>query len=129
MCCHGCKAVAEFISEQGYCEFYDYRGDSQPATKAQVAADKWLQYDEPVNFTSFTKLLNADVYTVTIRLEGIYCSACGWLIDKHLRGLKGITDVKLNTITKLLKVEFDVKDIKLSQILTAINLLGLSTIA
>ena len=33
MCCYGCKAVAEFINEQGYCEFYDYRGASQPASK------------------------------------------------------------------------------------------------
>ena len=124
MCCHGCKAVAEFISEEGYCEFYDYRGDSQPATKSQVAEKKWLQYDEDIAFQAFTKLKTDTQYSVTIRLEGIYCSACGWLIDKHLRGLIGIKDVKLNTITKLLQVEFDQNDIKLSQILTTINYLG-----
>lgn len=124
MCCHGCKCVAEFINEQGYCEFYDYRGDSQPATKAQIAEKKWLAYDEKVNFESFVQVKYENTFTVTIRLEGIYCSACGWLIDKHLRGLQGIKDVKLNTITKLLKVEFDLTEIKLSQILTAINYLG-----
>lgn len=124
MCCHGCKCVAEFINEQGYCEFYDYRGDSQPATKAQIAEKKWLAYDEKVNFESFAQVKHENTFTVTIRLEGIYCSACGWLIDKHLRGLQGIKDVKLNTITKLLKVEFDLTEIKLSQILTAINYLG-----
>ncbi len=124
MCCHGCKAVAEFIDESGNCEFYDYRGDSQPASKAQVAEKKWQQFDDTLNFQAFTSHLFDNIYTTTIRLDGIYCSACGWLIDKHLRGLQGIKDVKLNTITKKLLVEFDSEKIKLSQILTTINFLG-----
>lgn len=124
MCCHGCKAVAEFISEEGYCDFYEYRGISKPASKAEVAQRKWLQYDEPVSFKTFTKNLKDSIHQVSIRLEGMYCSACGWLIDKHLRQLEGITDVKLNSITKLVRVDFDVTKIKLSQILTAINYLG-----
>lgn len=124
VCCYGCKAVAEFINEQGYCDFYDYRGDSQPSSKAQVSDQKWLQFDEEINFNTHTEPTTENFYTVSIHLQGMYCSACGWLIDKHLRGLLGIIDVKLNTITKLLKVEFDSNDIKLSQILTAINYLG-----
>lgn len=124
MCCHGCKAVVEFIDEQGYCEFYDYRGESQPATKAQLADKKWLSYDEEVVFSSYTQFKHENTYTVMIHLDGIYCSACGWLIDKHLRRIKGIKDVKLNAITKLLKVEFNRDEIKLSQILTALNCLG-----
>jgi Cu2+-exporting ATPase len=124
MCCYGCKAVAEFINEQGYCEFYDYRGASQPASKSQVADKKWLQYDDDVIFNEYASLFNNIQYTVSIRIDGIYCSACGWLIDKHLRQLKGIKDVKLNTISKLLQVKFDKDVIKLSEILTAINYLG-----
>jgi Cu2+-exporting ATPase len=124
MCCHGCKAVAEFIDQEGYSEFYNYRGDSQPARKAQVADDQWLPYDEEINFNNSCRQSSNGLYTVSIRLEGVYCSACGWLIDKHLGQLKGITDVKLNTLTKLLRVEFDEKQIKLSEILTAINYLG-----
>jgi Cu2+-exporting ATPase len=124
MCCHGCKAVAEFISDEGYCDFYDYRGDSKPANKAEIAQKKWLQYDESVSFKTFSKQLKDSTYQVSIRLEGMYCSACGWLIDKHLRQLEGINEVKLNSITKIVRVEFDLKKIKLSQILTALNFLG-----
>ena len=124
MCCHGCKAVAEFINEQGYCEFYDYRGEAKPQSQAKLADKKWQSYDEPSVFQSLTQSESDNVFTVRIRLEGIYCSACGWLIDKHLRGLQGITDVKLNTISKIIKVKFDLTQIKLSQILTAINYLG-----
>ncbi|HPI96305.1 MAG TPA: heavy metal translocating P-type ATPase metal-binding domain-containing protein, partial [Gammaproteobacteria bacterium] len=124
VCCHGCKAVAEFIDEQGYCDFYEYRGDSLPASKAEVAEKKWQVYDEPVNFDSFVTQLKDNHYKVSINLEGMYCSACGWLIDKHLRGLIGIFDVRLNTITKVLQAEFDAEKIKLSEILSAINRLG-----
>jgi len=126
VCCYGCKAVAEFINEQGYCDFYDYRGESQPTSKAQVSDQKWLQYDEDINFNTCTRTTSDNGYYVSLHLEGMYCSACGWLIDKHLRSLQGIKDVKLNTITKQLKVEFDLEVIKLSQILTAINYLGYS---
>jgi len=125
MCCHGCKAVAEFISQEGYCEFYDYRGDSQPANKAKVADEKWQQFDQKINLETFTKTTDdKDLLYVSIRLEGMYCSACGWLIDKHLRQLQGITDIKLNSITKIIQVTFNHKEIKLSQILSAINHLG-----
>jgi len=124
MCCHGCKAVAEFISAEGYCEFYDYRGESKPPSKAEIAQEKWLQYDETVSFNTFSKHLKDSNYQVSIRLEGMYCSACGWLIDKHLRQLEGIQEVKLNSITKIVRVEFDLEKIKFSQILTALNYLG-----
>ncbi|VAW39901.1 Type cbb3 cytochrome oxidase biogenesis protein CcoI; Copper-translocating P-type ATPase [hydrothermal vent metagenome] len=124
VCCYGCKAVAEFINQQGYSEFYDFRGNSQPASKAQISDSKWQQYDEAVTFATYARQTSEHMYHVTIRLEGMYCSACGWLIDKHLRGLLGITEVKLNTITKLLQVEFDKSKIALSQILSAINYLG-----
>ncbi|HHL31198.1 MAG TPA: cadmium-translocating P-type ATPase [Oceanospirillales bacterium] len=124
MCCYGCKAVAEFINKEGYCEFYDYRGDSEPLLKAQVAAEKWRQYDEDINFNSYCKATSDNSYKVSIFVEGMYCSACGWLLDKYLKQQLGIQQVKLNTITKILQVEFDLSDIKLSQILTAINYLG-----
>ncbi|MFK8010531.1 MAG: heavy metal translocating P-type ATPase [Marinicellaceae bacterium] len=124
VCCYGCKAVAEFINEQGYCDFYEYRGESQPSSKAKISDEKWLEFDQDVNFSAVTQTVGDSTFNVTLNLQGMYCSACGWLIDKHLRGLQGIKNVKLNTITKLLKVEFDLKLIKLSQILTAINYLG-----
>ena len=124
MCCHGCKAVAEFISEEGYCEFYEYRGDSSPASKAQIAEKKWLAYDEDIAFNSFCKKLQQTNYRISIRLEGMYCSACGWLIDKHLRQLAGIIDVKLNSLTKVVQIDFNAKTLKLSQILSSINHLG-----
>jgi Cu2+-exporting ATPase len=124
MCCYGCKAVAEFINKEGYCEFYDYRGDSEPLLKAQVAAEKWRKYDEEINFNSFCKATSENSFRVSIFVEGMYCSACGWLIDKYLKQQLGIQQVKLNTITKILQIEFDLNAIKLSQILTAINYLG-----
>lgn len=124
VCCYGCKAVAEFLDEQGYCEFYDYRGDSLPSSKAKIAEEKWKQYDDSVNFQIYTQFLSDSRYIVSIFLEGIYCSACGWLIDKHLKSLDGIYDVKLNTVTKMLQVEFDTGTIQLSQILSEINRLG-----
>ncbi|HFC29466.1 MAG TPA: heavy metal translocating P-type ATPase, partial [Oceanospirillales bacterium] len=124
MCCHGCKSVAEFIAEEGYCEFYDYRGDAQPASKAKVADKKWLPFDEEINLKKVAKAQENDLLSVSIRLEGMYCSACGWLIDKHLRQTQGIKQVKLNSMTKIVQVTFDLSQIKLSQILSAINHLG-----
>ena len=123
MCCYGCKAVAEFIA-QDYCEFYDYRGDSLPATQMEIVDEKWLHYDQEVNFKTYTKQVATNKSRVTVRLEGMYCSACGWLIDKHLKQLHGVVQVRLNSLTKIVQIIFDAKIIKLSQILSAINHLG-----
>ena len=123
-CCYGCKAVAEFINQQGCDDFYSYRGEAKPASKAEVTDDRWLKYDEGLNFDSSTKHLKEDVYDITLRVEGLYCSACGWLIDKHISKLDGVNEVRLNTITKLLHINFKAQVIKLSQILSAINNLG-----
>lgn len=123
MCCYGCKAVAEFIAEAGHCEFYDYRGSSEPAASANVSEKKWLKYDENIVFEAATTK-KEKLRILSIRLDGMYCSACGWLIDKHMSRLKGIFDVKLNAITKMLQLEFDPTQIKLSQILSSINHLG-----
>ncbi len=124
VCCHGCKAVAEFIHEGNYSDFYQYRGDTHPASKSLITEKKWLSYDETNTFNAHVNEIQDGLYTVSITVDGIYCSACGWLIDRHLKGQKGIVDVKLNAITRLLKVTFSKKDIELSQILTAINYLG-----
>jgi Cu2+-exporting ATPase len=123
-CCYGCKAVSEFINEQGCNEFYTYRGQAKPANKAEVVDEKWLKFDDKLNFNAATKQIKDDFFEISLRIEGLYCSACGWLIDKHLSKLNGIKQVSLNTITKQLLVKFNHQQINLSKILSSINKLG-----
>lgn len=129
-CCHGCRAVAEFISNQGQCDFYRYRGDSKPGEPALPDPRQWQQWDDFRTFDKVCKPLQtndsslAEAYTASIRIDGLYCSACGWLIDRQLREVPGVLDVRLNTITKQLQVDFDRDQVALSQILAVIDQLG-----
>ncbi len=128
-CCYGCQAVAEFIDTQGRCDFYFYRGDAKPGMRALPDPEQWLQWDEPANFGRVCRPLaggekGGDRYGASVRVEGLYCSACGWLIDRQLRDLPGVLDVRLNTVTRQLQVDFDRRQVLLSQILAVIDQLG-----
>ena len=125
-CCHGCKAVAEFISAGNHCEFYQYRGDAKPGERALPDPAQWRTWDNPDTFSRVCQPLadDSDRFTASIRIDGLYCSACGWLIDRQLRDTPGVLDVRLNTITRQLQVDFDRQQIPLSQILAVIDQLG-----
>ncbi len=127
-CCHGCQAVAQFISAQGQCDFYRYRGDAKPGERALPDPQQWQHWDDPATFARVCQPRpggNKDRdYTASIRIDGLYCSACGWLIDRQLREVPGVQDVRLNTITRQLQIDFDRQQLPLSQILAVIDQLG-----
>ncbi|HEX7374142.1 MAG TPA: heavy metal translocating P-type ATPase metal-binding domain-containing protein, partial [Steroidobacteraceae bacterium] len=85
VCCHGCKAVAEFISGAGLDDYYKYR-DAAAARADDVArTDRWSAYDRPELVERLTRSEANGARSITVLLEGMRCSACSWLADKALQ--------------------------------------------
>lgn len=126
MCCIGCQAVATFLSDHDHEVFYQYRQGQLPAEQVESAsqAEPWRHLDSQQVFNQLTRQNTDGSYQVTIKVEGMYCSACGWLLQKVLNNRTGILDLRINTVTQHMQVDFDVTQIKLSEIFAQIQQLG-----
>ncbi|KGF65908.1 carbonate dehydratase [Pseudomonas lutea] len=67
---------------------------------------------------------HATVAEVTLLIEGITCAACGWLIERHLRGLPAVIEARLNLSSHRLHLRWDDQALSLSQVLSEVRSIG-----
>ena len=126
MCCNGCQAVAQSIVDNGLEDYYRSR-DALPESQreAMPAILEQLELYDHVEFQkSFVRQLGDTEREASLLLEGITCSACIWLNEKHIGNLPGVTAVDINYATRRARVRWDEAQIKLSDILAAIASIG-----
>lgn len=106
-------------------ENLDFTNTLSPSALAQ---NQYLEFDDPTNQSRYLFLLNNDNKIADkqalIEIEGMTCSACGWLNEKYLSQKNGVTAVSVNMATNQMLVQFNPAEIKLSEILGAIHSLG-----
>ncbi|MBI5612533.1 MAG: cadmium-translocating P-type ATPase [Gammaproteobacteria bacterium] len=125
MCCPGCAAVAQAISDLGLGDYYRLR-TARPA--GAPAVPEFLRearvYDHPAVQQSFVRRLDGEVREAALILEGIVCAACVWLNERHLRQLPGVLAVDINYTTRRARLRWDDARIPLSRILAAVQAIG-----
>jgi P-type Cu2+ transporter len=99
VCCHGCKAVAEFIVGAGLDDYYRYRDQASVRADEPPRPDRWSAYDRPDLVARLTRAEADGARSITILLEGLRCAACSWLADKALHRQAGVLDVSVNPAT------------------------------
>jgi Cu2+-exporting ATPase len=126
MCCHGCKAVAEAIVAAGLTDFYRHR--TAPSRRAEDLIPESLRglelYDRPDLQQSFVRTEGEHIREAALMLEGIVCAACVWLNERHVGGLPGVLEFRVNYSTHRAQVRWDQRQIKLSAILAAVAVIG-----
>ena len=83
-CCKGCEYVAELISEQGFAQFYDLK---QGGAVAPVRSRPFEEHD--LSWLA-AKVADAEQKAegrggaawLDLRLEGVSCVGCVWLVEK-----------------------------------------------
>lgn len=125
-CCPGCQAVAQTIIDNGLGEYYQHRQNT--AGKVEPLPEELLQqlklYDNDEIQQSFVLNESAEIREAALILEGITCSACVWLNERHLASIKGVLSADINYTSHRARVRWDNTQIKLSQILEAIAAIG-----
>ncbi len=143
MCCRGCEAVAKAIVDGGLTDYYRHRdvqeaqvpretGTSEAATgRAHIIRDlvpaflrEAAVYDHPAVQKSFVRAEGEHVREAALILEGITCAACVWLNERHLANLPGVASVHVNYATHRMRVRWDERTLKLSDILAAVTRIG-----
>lgn len=130
MCCIGCQAVAQTIVDNNLTQYYQVR--TEPAQKgtelipeqlksAQQQKNKLL--DEDVLQNEFI-YQDKEIKEAILTIEGISCAACAWLIEMQLSKLNGITHISVNATTQRATIKWQDNQVKLSDILNAIEHIG-----
>ena len=125
VCCHGCKAVAEFISGAGLDDYYKYRDASAARADEPPRADRWSAYDRPELVERLTRPEANGARSITVLLEGLRCSACSWLADKALHLQGGVLDVSVNPATARARLVWDPSKVQLGDLLRVLEHVGL----
>ncbi len=126
MCCHGCKAVAELIGASGFDAYYRFR--ELPPGEAPAPPpgddDHWRGFDDPETLPLFAATRADGRIEAVLHVEGLYCSACSWLLENVLRRLPGVDEITVNTASSRLHVIWRPADTRFSAILGTIERLG-----
>ncbi|HAB63297.1 MAG TPA: cadmium-translocating P-type ATPase, partial [Pseudomonas sp.] len=125
LCCPGCQAVAEAIVKGGLESYYSHRSDASinPDTLPQALSEELELYDRKDVQAPFVRH-EGELADASLMIEGISCAACGWLIEKHLRRLDGISEASLNLSNHRLRVRWDDAALPLSELLAELRRIG-----
>ncbi len=134
MCCAGCKAVAEMISDSGLTKYYDFRSEaaSRPETANNLIPDALKQqmhfYDHPdvaVQFIAKSQNKQGkEIFDAYLIIDKITCAACVWLLENCIKRIEGVERFDINLTTHRAHLSFDPEVVKISEILVEILNLG-----
>jgi Cu2+-exporting ATPase len=125
VCCHGCKAVAEFITGAGLGDYYRYRDTASTRADEPPRPDRWAAYDRPELVERLTRAEPGGARSITVLLEGLRCAACSWLADKALSLQSGVLDVSVNPATARARLVWDPATVRLGDLLRVLEHVGL----
>ena len=119
MCCHGCRAAAEWIEQLGLTDYYSLR--TAPATKPDPAdavdRNGCLAWQRDELAQHVIRDLGEGRRETMLFVEGIRCTACVWLIERSLQALPGVTAVQVNPLARRARIIWFDRQVSLSQIL------------
>jgi len=124
-CCPGCQAVAEAIVASGLDSYYQQRSDTalNPEALPKALRDELALYDRADVQQPFVQH-EGELSTASLLIEGITCAACGWLIERHLRNLPAIHEVRLNLSNHRLHLCWNAQQQPLSALLAELRRIG-----
>ncbi len=126
VCCPGCKAVAELIRDAGMSQYYNLRDTPSPGSnrpRLDVSRQDWLPFDRGDMLERFATVDN-NTADALVYVEGMFCSACAWLIESNLQRLPGVISVEVSPITSRLRLRWSTTDIAFSTLLQRLVDLG-----
>ena len=129
-CCHGCQMVCETIYGSGMGGFYDklsYQQDGETLQPPPKIDSQLEVYDLDEVQQEFVDELT-DIREIHLLIEGIHCAACVWLIEHRLASVQGIIEGNVNFSVKKLRLKWDNREIKLSQIMHELGQIGYAAV-
>ncbi|HPB75891.1 MAG TPA: heavy metal translocating P-type ATPase [Chromatiaceae bacterium] len=122
-CCTGCKAVCEAIHAAGLEGFYQRTPEGELLAPPPEPPKDLALYDIDEVQEEFVDSLG-EVREINLLVEGIHCAACVWLIENSLKALPGVAEARVNLTGRRLRLRWDNRRLKLSQVLSRLGEVG-----
>jgi Cu2+-exporting ATPase len=125
MCCHGCRAAAEWIEQLGLADYYRLRAAPAPPPVALPAAVPGADApDVPLDPRHVVRDIGEGLRESLLLVEGMHCAACVWLIERALGALPGVQSVQVNAVARRARVTWRADQTDLARILPVLPRLG-----
>ena len=129
VCCHGCRAAAEWIDQLGLADFYRVR-TAAPARApdpedSRRSAQAW-QREEMARHV--VRDLPDGSRETLLLINGIRCAACVWLIERSLQTLAGVELVQVNASAQRARIVWNPQTTTLPDILQTLARTGYSAL-
>ena len=99
-CCHGCAHVAAILEEVGTESEAGRRALAAARQSGLISTD-----EEPKQCQS--RLPDTVREDVRMRVEGLACPSCGWLVESVLTTQKGVVRAEVDYLSDTVSIEFD----------------------
>lgn len=130
-CCPGCRSVYAILREAGLSDFYALRDElgvqpsareppgGERSTDAALAA-RYAHLDDP----TFLATHGARPGSIELRVTGLHCAACVWVLERLPRALDGVLGARVDFGAERLHLRWDPDRISLSSIAAFVDQLG-----
>ncbi|MCG6970234.1 MAG: heavy metal translocating P-type ATPase [Gammaproteobacteria bacterium] len=126
-CCPACQMVCNTIYDAGLQGFYDRTPQGTPLAPPPEPPEDLALYDLDEVQAEFVPSLDNE-REIHLLVEGIHCAACIWLIERALGRTPGVLAVQVNLSNKRLKLRWDNRHIKLSQVMSQLADIGYAAV-
>ncbi|WP_114238860.1 heavy metal translocating P-type ATPase [Dyella sp. C9] len=120
-CCEGCVAAARWIGESDLGDYYRLRSASGARVDAELPDLSGWDREDVLHEHAFAVPGGLEI---TVLTDGMRCAACAWLIDRAVQRLPGVFDSSANAVTGRIRVGWNPAEVRLSQVLRQLALLG-----
>ena len=124
-CCAGCRAVARSIRGLGLGQYYAMRRAAGAAGKsARRPGRRYDALDDPAFRARHVRATRGGASVVELRLDGVHCAACLWLVERLPQVLPGVREARLDFRRQIVRVLWDDSSVPLSRVAAQLAALG-----
>lgn len=121
-CCNGCYAAYGLIRGQGLEQYYELRrrlGQGKEGLlpiSVDLLEESFVDLDAPRYWQSHVTPLPQGRVQTTMRLQGIHCAACVWLLERLPQYQAGVIDARVSLARSTIELIWDPGRVQLSHI-------------
>lgn len=125
-CCPGCQAACNTIVELGLENYYQHRDQYAPHGDETPVPDDLFRHfgDAALADSGFVVADDENQRECTLVVDDLRCAACGWLIEKSLNAMPGVSQASVNITSGRVRIRWQAGTREVRDFLLRIRKLG-----